>query len=149
STNDVTIGLNPANQPTVVAIAGSIVDTLGGGVLTAASFNVRNGTISANVATSTGAGAVTVGNIISNDTGGTNVTSGTISGNVRLVGTGGLVLISGDVSGAVTYGAGITMVKHSTNTVTLSGNNVVAGAGNSTINAGTLVLDYSTNTGTK
>lgn len=142
---DIIIGSNPANQGTAAALSGSLIDSLGGGSFSSSTLNVRNGVVSANMITS---GTVTLGNVISNDAGGTNTTSGTISGPLTLNG-GSLALFSGAISGDITFAAGIATTKSSSSTVTLSGNNTVAGAGSTTIGAGTLVLDHSTKAGSK
>lgn len=141
SVTDIIIGLNPGNQGTAPALSGSMIDSLGGGSFSTATLTLRNGTISADLSTT---GAAVLGNVISADHGGLNTTAGLISGDLT-VGTT-LTLWNGTISGNLTFGT--TVAKHSSNTVTLSGNNT-AGSGITTISNGVLVLDHSTNTGTK
>ncbi|WP_395741588.1 autotransporter-associated beta strand repeat-containing protein [Prosthecobacter sp.] len=143
---DIIIGANPANQGTVPVFSGSMVDSVGGGSFSTTTLNLRSGIVSADVITT---GTTTLGNVISNDAGGINSTTGTFSGSVTLNAGSSLALINGTISGNITFGTGITTTKSSSNTVTLSGNNTVAGAGITTIGAGILVLDYGTSTGDK
>lgn len=146
STTDIIIGTNPGNPGTGLLLSGSMIDSVGGGSFSSTTLNVRNGLVSANVITT---GTTTLGSVISNDLGGISTTDGTISGSLTLNAGSSLTLLSGTISGDIIFGADIATAKHSLNTVTLSGNNTVAGAGTTTIGGGTLILDHSANTGGK
>ncbi|MGC3968962.1 MAG: hypothetical protein QM775_16795 [Pirellulales bacterium] len=141
SSTDIIIGLNPANYGTAPALAGNIIDSVGGGSFSTTTLTFRNGTISGNVSATT---TVAIGSQIAADDGGVNITAGNVSGNLT-VGTT-FTIIEGNLSGNVTFGS--TFTKHSRGTVTLSGNNV-GGTGITTINAGTVILDHTVNAGLK
>ncbi|WP_395750690.1 autotransporter-associated beta strand repeat-containing protein [Prosthecobacter sp.] len=146
SSTDIIIGTNPINQGTVAAFSGSLVDSVGGGSFSSGTLTLRSGLVSANLITT---GAVTLGNVISNDAGGVNTTSGIISGSLTLNTGGSLSLISGTITGDITFAAANTTTKTSANTVTVSGSNTVTGGGLTTISAGVLVLDHGTHAGAK
>lgn len=143
---DIIVGRLSPNPQTVPDLAGSMIDSVGGGSFSVTTLNVRNGSVSANVTT---IGTTTLGGTVSADDGGLYSSAGVISGNLNLDTGASLVLYNGDISGNITFGSGVTMAKHSPNTVTLSGTNTVAGAGLTTINNGVLLLDYSSNVNAK
>ncbi|MEN3940586.1 autotransporter-associated beta strand repeat-containing protein [Prosthecobacter sp. SYSU 5D2] len=141
---DIIIGRNAANPSALPILTGSLVDSIGGGSINPSTLNVRSGTVSADVVASS---TVTLGGTVSGDNGGIYSSDGHITGNVTL--NGALNLFSGTISGNLLFNNNNAVAKHSPNTVTLSGSNNVANAGVTTVNNGTLRLDFSANTDTK
>src|SRR5690606_30675212 len=134
------------NPQTVPDLAGTMLDSVGGGSFSSTTLNVRNGSVTTNVTT---IGATTLGGTVSADNGGLYSSSGTITGELNLNTGASLVLYSGDISGNITFAPGVAIAKHSPDLVTVSGSNTVAGAGVTTISYGVLRLDFGSDTDTK